>query len=128
MPDYMKLQNGSDIRGVAIETEGGKPVNLTKDVAMAVGGAFAKWLREKCGEGACRVAVGRDSRLSGQQLSGWITEGLCAAGMDGLCGMCLGRTGCTAAAVTSGSTTHEDNNIARIGGLTDYVLGTSDGM
>lgn len=89
MPDYMKLQNGSDIRGVAIETEGGKPVNLTKDVAMAVGGAFAKWIREKCGEGACRVAVGRDSRLSGQQLSGWITEGLCAAGMDvtdfGLC-------------------------------------------
>lgn len=89
MPDYMKLQNGSDIRGVAIATEGGKPVNLTKDVAMAVGGAFAKWLREKRGDGACHVAVGRDSRLSGEQLSQWITEGLCAAGMDvtnfGLC-------------------------------------------
>ncbi|MBQ4610352.1 MAG: phosphomannomutase/phosphoglucomutase [Clostridia bacterium] len=89
MPDYMKLQNGSDIRGVAIATEGGKPVNLTREVAQAVGGAFAKWLREKCGERALRVAVGRDSRLSGEQLSRWITEGLCAAGMDvtdfGLC-------------------------------------------
>ena len=29
MTDFKKLQNGSDIRGVAIETEGGKPVHLT---------------------------------------------------------------------------------------------------
>lgn len=89
MPDYMKLQNGSDIRGVAIATEGGKPVNLTKECVHAIGGAFAKWLKEKLGDSASRVAIGRDSRLSGAELGLWLQEGLCAAGLDvtdfGLC-------------------------------------------
>lgn len=31
MPDYKKLQNGSDIRGVAIAVEGGKSVDLTEE-------------------------------------------------------------------------------------------------
>ena len=41
MPDYKKLQNGSDIRGVAIAVEGGKPVDLTEEAVRAIGGAFA---------------------------------------------------------------------------------------
>ena len=89
MPDYKKLQNGSDIRGVAIAVEGGKPVDLTEDAARAIGGAFAKWLRGRLGEGAKRVSIGRDSRLSGEQLGTWLSDGLRAAGMDvtdfGLC-------------------------------------------
>lgn len=89
MPDYKKLQNGSDIRGVAIAVEGGKPVDLTEDAARAIGGAFAKWLRGRLGEGAKRVSIGRDSRLSGERLGTWLSDGLRAAGMDvtdfGLC-------------------------------------------
>ena len=89
MPDYKKLQNGSDIRGVAIATEGGKPVDLTVEAARAIGGAFAAWLRNRLGNAAKRVSIGRDSRLSGEQLSAWLAEGLRAAGMDvtdfGLC-------------------------------------------
>lgn len=89
MPDYKKLQNGSDIRGVAIAVEGGKPVDLTEDAARAIGGAFAKWLRSRLGEGAKRVSIGRDSRLSGERLGTWLSDGLRAAGMDvtdfGLC-------------------------------------------
>jgi len=89
MPDYKKLQNGSDIRGVAIAVEGGKPVDLTEEAVRAIGGAFAGWLQSRLGEGAKRISIGRDSRLSGEQLSAWLRDGLSAAGMEvtdfGLC-------------------------------------------
>ena len=42
-----KLQNGSDIRGVAIQTEGGRSVDLTPDAAYAIGRAFARVLKAK---------------------------------------------------------------------------------
>ena len=41
--DYSKLQNGSDIRGVAIAVPGGKEVNLTEESCTNIGSAFAKW-------------------------------------------------------------------------------------
>mgnify|MGYP002562515335 CR=1 FL=1 len=89
MPDYKKLQNGSDIRGVAIAVEGGKPVDLTEAAVRAIGGAFAGWLQSRLGEGAKRISIGRDSRLSGEQLCAWLRDGLSAAGMEvtdfGLC-------------------------------------------
>ena len=89
MPDYMKLQNGSDIRGVAIAVEGGKPVDLTEEAVRAIGSAFALWLRKRLGENAKRVSIGRDSRLSGEALAAWLAQGLQAAGLDvtdfGLC-------------------------------------------
>ena len=71
--DYRKLQNGSDIRGVALEGIEGQSVNLTEQVCKDIGRGFAIWLCEKKGtQKALRVAVGRDSRLSGPQLSQWI--------------------------------------------------------
>ena len=89
MPDYKKLQNGSDIRGVAIAVEGGKSVDLTEEAVRAIGGAFAGWLQSRLGEGVKRISIGRDSRLSGEQLSAWLRDGLSAAGMEvtdfGLC-------------------------------------------
>ena len=89
MPDYKKLQNGSDIRGVAIAVEGGKPVDLTEEAVRAIGGAFAAWLKQHAGAHAKRVSIGQDSRLSGEQLAAWLADGLSAAGMEvtdfGLC-------------------------------------------
>ncbi len=89
MPDYKKLQNGSDIRGTAIAVEGGKPVDLTEEAVRAIGGAFAAWLLARSEGRAKRVSIGRDSRLSGEQLAAWLGEGLAAAGLDvtdfGLC-------------------------------------------
>ena len=81
--DYSKLQNGSDIRGVALEGIEGQHVNLTETVCRDIGRGFALWLKEKTGKcGNIRVAVGRDSRLSGEALCGWI----CAAMVQqGLC-------------------------------------------
>ena len=63
------LQNGSDIRGIAMEGIKGESVNLTQDMAMKIAYAFSFWLKEKTGKEQLRVAVGRDSRLTGPNLA-----------------------------------------------------------
>ncbi|MDO4939992.1 MAG: phosphomannomutase/phosphoglucomutase [Lachnospiraceae bacterium] len=72
---YSKLQNGSDIRGVAMENNAGEAVNLTEDAVKALARAFAVWLKETKGENI-RVAIGRDSRLTGPQIVKWAIDGL----------------------------------------------------
>ena len=80
--DYKKLQNGSDIRGVALEGIEGQHVNLTEQVCRDIGRGFALWLKQKTGkEGGIRVAVGRDSRLSGETLCGWICDAMVQQGL-----------------------------------------------
>jgi phosphomannomutase len=80
--DYKKLQNGSDIRGVALEGIEGQHVNLTEEVSRNIGRGFALWLMKKTGRGeGLRIAVGRDSRLSGPALSGWICDAMVQQGM-----------------------------------------------
>ena len=79
--DYSKLQNGSDIRGVALEGIEGQHVNLTEQASRDIGRGFALWLMEKTGKKELRVAVGRDSRLSGPALSGWICDEMANCGL-----------------------------------------------
>jgi phosphomannomutase len=68
--NWKALQNGSDIRGVALEGVAGEEVNLTEQVVGRIGGAFLSWLARRTGkpEGDLAVAVGMDSRLSGPAL------------------------------------------------------------
>ena len=80
--DYKKLQNGSDIRGVALDGIEGQYVNLTEQVTRDIGRGFAVWLAKKTGQKALRVAVGRDSRLSGQTLCGWICDAMVQQGIE----------------------------------------------
>ena len=81
--DYKKLQNGSDIRGVALEGIEGQHINLTEQACKDIGRGFALWLMQKTGKTAgIRVAVGRDSRLSGQTLSAWLCESMVASGLE----------------------------------------------
>ncbi len=80
--DYKKLQNGSDIRGVALEGIEGQHVNLTEDVCRNIGRGFALWLRERLGKDQLRVCVGRDSRLSGPALAGWICGAMASQGVQ----------------------------------------------
>jgi phosphomannomutase len=87
MVDWKKLQNGSDIRGVAMEGIPGEEVNLTPDIAARLGKAFSAWLDEK-GKGWKRVAVGCDSRISGAALKKAFCQGLTDSGYDVLdCGL-----------------------------------------
>ena len=80
--DYKKLQNGSDIRGVAMEGIEGQHVNLTEQVCKDIGRGFALWLMNKTGKQQLRVAVGRDSRLSGEALCCWICQAMVEQGLQ----------------------------------------------
>ena len=79
---WKKLQNGSDIRGVALEGVAGEAVNLTPEVARTLGNAFVNWLSQKAGKPTSElsIGIGRDSRLSGETLSQSVTEGITLAG------------------------------------------------
>ena len=64
------LQNGSDIRGTALDGVKGEAINLTPDACLRIGKAFVNWLAGKTGKevGELKIAVGTDSRLSGPSL------------------------------------------------------------
>lgn len=87
MNDLKKLISGTDIRGVALEGFG-EEVNLTDDAVSALIKAFAVLLKDKNPE-AKRVAVGRDSRLSGERIASCVADALLSSGFDVLdCGLC----------------------------------------
>lgn len=79
---WMKLQNGSDVRGVALEGVEGEAVNLTPEIVRPIGYAFAQWLAEKKGKpvSELKVAVGHDSRLSADMVKSAVFQGLEKAG------------------------------------------------
>lgn len=90
MADLLKLQNGSDIRGVALEGIEGENVNITPEIAKQIGCAFASWLEKKTGIPVyeLKIGVGRDSRVSGPDLAKGLIEGLLSAGANVIdCGM-----------------------------------------
>lgn len=80
--NWQRLQNGSDIRGVALEGVVGEPVNLTPDVAHRLGQAFVSWLADKLDKDteSLVVSVGRDSRISGPALMTGLAEGMMMMG------------------------------------------------
>ena len=85
MIDFKKLQNGSDIRGVAIATEGGPERNLSKEVAGQIAGAFIYWLSQKVQKNPVmlKVCVGHDPRLSAGELKEGVLEAISLWGAEG---------------------------------------------
>lgn len=85
--NILKLQNGSDIRGIALEGVEGEHVNLTAPIANQIGQAFAEWLSDKTGKKCdeLRVGVGMDSRLSGPELMVAISAGMISKGVQVFC-------------------------------------------
>ncbi|MGB3311638.1 MAG: phosphomannomutase/phosphoglucomutase [Nodosilinea sp.] len=79
---WATLQNGSDIRGVALEGIPDQAVNLTPAVVNTLGKAFATWLAAELSIPTARltIAVGRDSRLSGPELMQAAIEGIASLG------------------------------------------------
>ncbi len=82
--DWQRLQNGSDIRGVAMEGVPDEAVNLTPDVAYRLGRAFISWLASSTDKVSTDlvVSVGRDSRLSGPALRDGLANGMRAMGAN----------------------------------------------
>ncbi len=70
MNPILKLQNGSDVRGVAVEGVADEPITLTGEYANRIAQAFAVWLAKKSGKNISdlKIAVGHDSRISAPML------------------------------------------------------------
>lgn len=81
--DYSKLQNGSDIRGVAIDAGDGKAVNLDYDTTVRLTAGFAQWLSGKTGKALeeLTISVGHDSRLTADALKEAICDSLVPLGV-----------------------------------------------
>jgi phosphomannomutase len=74
--NWKKLQNGSDIRGVALEGVVGEVVNLTPEIAAILGKSFVSWLTKNTANTNISIAVGTDSRISGNALKDAFIAGL----------------------------------------------------
>lgn len=79
---YRGLQNGSDIRGIALEGVEGEEVNLTPAVVQNIASAFVDYLKEKKGipYENIRVGIGHDSRLSAASLKQGAISGILQRG------------------------------------------------
>lgn len=81
-----RLQNGSDVRGVALEGEKGRTVDLTPPAVEAISESFGEWvvngLEKEKGYRVENVSVslGRDPRITGSKLSVAVFAGLTRAG------------------------------------------------
>ncbi len=75
MGDLYKLQNGTDIRGIAYENDS-KEVNLTVEEVRKIAKAFHIWLKEKTKKDKVTVAIGTDSRITGSQFRSTVIETL----------------------------------------------------
>lgn len=76
--NLIKLQNGSDIRGVALEGVEGEKVNLDREAACRLTKGFLSYLVKKTGKepASLIVSVGHDSRLSAEALQLAVIETL----------------------------------------------------
>jgi phosphomannomutase len=86
---FARLQNGSDVRGVALQLAADGPaITLTPAVAFFLGRAFARSLargdfcKESLPNTRPRVSVGMDPRMSGGTLKAALLAGLMDGGAD----------------------------------------------
>lgn len=87
---YKQFKSGTDIRGVASEGVAGQEVNLTDEAVYNMALGFACWLKAKSGKSpdSTKIAVGRDSRISGPRISKVVINALSDYGIEVLdCGL-----------------------------------------
>ena len=84
--DFMKLANGSDIRGVAVPGVPGEPVTLTPEAANRIAAGFIRFLAEQTGKhpDELRIAVGHDSRISALAIKDCVLTGITHTGAHGI--------------------------------------------
>ncbi|MGN1194700.1 MAG: phosphomannomutase/phosphoglucomutase [Acutalibacteraceae bacterium] len=78
---YMKLKSGTDIRGVAVETEN-SPVELTDEAVFDLTAGFCLWLFERGVKKGSRVSVGHDSRISAERIKAQVINALASFGFE----------------------------------------------
>ncbi|MCH5351626.1 MAG: phosphomannomutase/phosphoglucomutase [Clostridiales bacterium] len=81
MGNYEILKSGTDIRGRAIENNG-KLAILTDKAVGDLAAAFVCWLSESLGRTNLKIAMGRDSRITGEHFSRVIVKTLRFSQLD----------------------------------------------
>ncbi len=87
--NYKELKSGTDVRGIASDL-GGKKVNLTLDAVYDIASAFAVWFTNKYGKDCneLKIALGHDSRITGEAIADTVKKSLTNAGITVLdCGL-----------------------------------------
>lgn len=87
---YAHLLSGTDIRGIAVDTET-KQRELTEEIGMNAGAGFVRFLQRKTGKRAeeILIAIGCDSRVTAQPLSLAMIRGIRSMGAQVVdCGLC----------------------------------------
>lgn len=77
---WASLKSGTDIRGVAVDSNP-KKIDLTDEVVEKVSKAFAKWLSIRLNKSKLSIAVGHDSRVSADRITGVIIKSLTESGI-----------------------------------------------
>lgn len=80
--DWKELQNGSDVRGIALKGVPGEKVNLTPEAVSRIGQSFVGWLLKRYTGTRLSISIGMDSRLSGPVLKEALVKGLIDCGVD----------------------------------------------
>ena len=75
------LQNGSDIRGVALAGVEDEPVTLTPEAVARIAAAFSLWLQKTAQLDEPRICIGHDSRLSAASLKTAACAGIHSKGV-----------------------------------------------
>ncbi len=86
---YKILKSGTDIRGIASDL-GGNRVNLTDEAVYDIASAFVVWYVNKFERDPkeLKIALGRDSRITGERISDKVKEALVNSGVTVFdCGM-----------------------------------------
>lgn len=86
----LKLQNGSDVRGVALGGVPGEEVNLTPESVNRIVAGFVDFLCAKTGKksNALKIGIGNDSRITAASLKAQAIMALTEAGVTAVdCGM-----------------------------------------
>ncbi len=86
---YARLQNGSDVRGIASPTEA-EAVTMTEDMVVHIAYAFVRFIEKKDRKGAeaVRIGVGYDSRLTSEAFAQACLRGIeLGGGRPVLCGL-----------------------------------------
>ena len=78
---YIKLKSGTDIRGVAVETEN-SVVQLTDEAVYDLTVGFVLWLEENDKAKNNKIAVGHDSRISSERIKNTVISALVDCGYD----------------------------------------------
>lgn len=87
MKNIYKLQNGTDIRGIAVENSE-KEVNLTVKEVEQIAKAFHTWVKENNNNEKIVIAVGNDSRVTGEEFRKTVIKALTEQGCDVIdCGL-----------------------------------------